>query len=414
MNAPGQLVCLLTAGHVSSTPRVIKEADALCAAGYRVHVVAGRNFAPADALDEELLREAPWTLTRLDSLHGPGVFTRKAVQRLARQLVSRVPSAGVRLAARVPYAGALAQARLAARVRADFYLGHQLAGLPMAALAADAVGVPFGFDLEDFHDGETEEARRDPALSAAIRVLQTRLLPRCRHLTAASPLIAQKYRECYQVNPLTVLNVFPLAQAPVSPMAPEPASPGQPAVLYWFSQTVGPKRGLEAMIAAAGLMRTPVEFQLRGNVWPDYRERLERLARQSGLRRPIRFLPLAHPREMARLAAHAHLGLATEEAGAPNRDLCLANKNFIYLLAGVPQLLSSTEAHRALAPDLGEAAQLIDLTQPREIARQVDEFLGDPARQARARAAAWRLARERYCWDLEQEKFLDSFRRALK
>ena len=38
------------------------------------------------------------------------------------------------------------------------------------------------------------------------------------------------------------------------------------------------------------------------------------------------------------------MGLSLEESRPRNRDLCLTNKVFVYLLAGIPQLLSHTAA----------------------------------------------------------------------
>jgi hypothetical protein len=113
---------------------------------------------------------------------------------------------------------------------------------------------------------------------------------------------------------------------------------------------------------------------------------------------------------MARLAAGADLGLSTEPSLPPNRDICLTNKIFIYLLAGLPQLLSNTAAQSAFAPELGAAAILGDLAQADAVARQLDEFFSDPTRIRAARAAAWDLAMRRFCWEVEKAKFLDSIR----
>ena len=406
-------VCLLTAGHVSSTPRLVREAEALCDAGYRVHVVAGRSFRPADGLDGALLRNARWTLERLDSLNGPAAALRKLQQRLARRLVRQAPFASVRIAALAQYAGALAQAKLAARHRADFYLGHQLAGLAMAVLAARSVNAHAGFDIEDDHDNETIDAMRDPALSTAARIIQARLLSECSHLTAASPLIARRYAARYGVKATTLLNVYPRADAPAAPHPAAPITVETPALLYWFSQTIGPGRGLETLLRAVARAKTPIAIQLRGHVSPTYRNTLEQLARDLGARAP-RFLPSAEPTEMVRLAAHAHLGLSLEEKTPPNRNICLPNKNFAYLLAGIPQVLSDTEAHTALAADLGEAGLLVPLDDLDEFARRLDDFLAAPECQARARTHAWKLAHERYCWDVERETFLKLVRKMLR
>jgi hypothetical protein len=93
-----------------------------------------------------------------------------------------------------------------------------------------------------------------------------------------------------------------------------------------------------------------------------------------------------------------------------NRDLCLTNKVFTYLLAGIPQLLSDTAAQRALAPDLGEAALLVDLGETDLVAGKLDDFFASPARAAAARRKARELAADRFCWDLEKSIFLDSIR----
>lgn len=411
---PAPLICLITPGHLSSTPRVLKEADALVAAGYRVHVVAGRHFIPVDPLDEGVLAGARWASTRVDAQTGAGVLLRKVQRKVSRLLLARTGFATARLAATALHAETLHLAAVAAGVKADFYLGHCLAGLAAAALAARARGVPYGFDVEDFHDAETESASADPVEARAIQRLQRTYLPGCRHLTAASPLIARAVAERYGVAPPAVLlNVFPRAHAPAAPVIPPAISGDRPAQFYWFSQTIGAGRGLESVLAVMGRMRTPVELHLRGFPVAGYVDTLQAIAARAGVKRPIRFLASGPAAEMARLAASADLGLSTEASSPLNRDLCLTNKIFVYLLAGLPQLLSATSAQRALAPELGAAGLLADLSDPDGTARMLDAYFADPAAMRTARQHAWQLAQERYCWDVEGEKFLSLIRRAL-
>lgn len=402
---PAPLICLITPGHLSSTPRLLKEADALVAAGYRVHVVAGRHYAPVDPLDEPISRAAQWALTRVDYRGGPLVFLRKLLRRLSRLAVKyRLPFTS-EMAARAHHAESLHLGAVAAGVPADLYIGHCLAALPAAAFAAKARGTAYGFDVEDFHDAETESAAADPVERTVIQRLQREHLPGCRHLTAAAPLIAAKYRELYGVDPTVVLNVFPRAQAPLAPGEPK-KDPAQPLRFYWFSQTVGPGRGLEAMVAVIGRMRLPAELQLRGFVSPAYAAELQAHAAQCGIRVPIRFLGPGPAAEMARLAAEADLGLSLETPPPLNRDVCLTNKIFIYLLAGIPQLLSHTAAQARLVPELGAAGLLCELGDTDRTALQLDEFFSDPARVASARTVASALAATQFCWDVEQENFL--------
>jgi glycosyltransferase involved in cell wall biosynthesis len=402
------LICLITPGHISTTPRLVKNADALFGAGYRVHVVAGAPFPPAEALDLDILASARWTYTKAAYRSGPIGFGRKVARLASRRLFSATGYSGMPVVARAHFAGTRSLTRAAARIPAQLYLGHCLAALPVAARAARTRACPYGFDIKDYHDEETDAAIGDPVERRIRQILQSRFLPGCGVLTSASPLIASKYEESYGVESQVVLNVFPLSQAPGHPVAPGPVSEQRPAVFYWFSQTIGPNRGLESAVAIISSMRTPSELHVRGFVAPDYAASLQSLASRSGLRRPVCFLPPASPNEMARLAAAADLGLSLEQSHPINRDICLTNKIFVYLLAGIPQLLSNTTAQTALAPRLGDAALVCDLSRTQETAACLDSFFADHDRVAKARNAAWRLARERYCWDVEKEILLNS------
>lgn len=407
-----QRICLITPGHIASTPRLVKEADALAEAGYAVHVVAGRHFPPADALDARILDKGIWPCTRVDDREGASL-ARKILRHAARKLFASLPVKTLKAAALAHHAETLRLARAASRIPADLYVGHCLAGLPAAALAARSRGVPYGFDAEDFHDAETEDNSENPGAREARHYLQKTLLPGCAHLTAASPCIAEKFSEIYNVNPLTVLNVFPLSEAPGEPAAVEPTSESRPARLYWFSQTVGEGRGLEEIVAILGKMRTPVELQLRGFASAEFRSRLGEHAVKYGLRRRIVFLEPGPPDQMARLAAEADLGLSIELAHPLNRDICLTNKVFIYLLAGIPQLLTDTTAQSRLAPELGGAALLCHLGETEKTAETLDRFFSDLPRREAAHQTARTLARGRFCWDIEKARFLDSIHSAL-
>ena len=117
-------------------------------------------------------------------------------------------------------------------------------------------------------------------------------------------------------------------------------------------------------------------------------------------------LPLAPPQEMALLASDYDVGLSLETEVTASRRLCLTNKIFTYLLAGVPVLMSDTPAQRALAPDLGAAATVVSLSNPDDIAAALDR-LAATASLATAKEVAARLGRERYNWDREKDILLD-------
>ena len=133
---------------------------------------------------------------------------------------------------------------------------------------------------------------------------------------------------------------------------------------------------------------------------------LRNVAAHVGYVGTLEFLPMGPASEMARLAAPYDVGLSLEQTTPHNRDLCLTNKIFTYLLAGLPILCTPTRAQQALAADLGPAALLVDLTRPAETAAALDAFFSTPDRLHTAAAAAWHTGHTRYHWDYEQRELL--------
>jgi glycosyltransferase involved in cell wall biosynthesis len=188
---------------------------------------------------------------------------------------------------------------------------------------------------------------------------------------------------------------------------------GDEPSLYWFSQTIGPGRGLESVIEAMAHMRTRVRVHLRGLLSAGYRAELLANAQSVGVADRVHFLPPAPPSEMARLAACHDVGLALELNTPFNRSICLTNKAFVYLLAGLPVLFSDTPAQRELAAQLGRVASLADLSQPRQIGAILDRLLAHRIWHQELRREAWLLGQTRYNWDTEQGLYLQAIEDAL-
>jgi glycosyltransferase involved in cell wall biosynthesis len=406
-------VCLIGPGHIASTPRLVKEADALHAAGFRVRVVAGTSHPMVAPLDAALEASRPWAVQRVPLgskwRRVPRVVCRRVAVALVRRRWLRTPTAAAW--AESELTGRLARAACAEP--ADLYIGHYLPGLYAAARAARRHGTKFGFDAEDSHVDELPDVPDHQGRRAARASLERQLLARCAHFTAASPLIADAYERRYGRRPVTVLNVFPRSEAPREPVPTAYLNGASRPTLYWFSQTIGPGRGLEAVVAAMGRMTVPVVLHLRGMPTTGYRDRLEARAAAPGVRERIVWHPPAAPGDMVRLAAGYDAGLALELVEPPNRAICLTNKAFTYLLAGVPVVLSDTPAQERLAAELGDAGAVVGRAHPETLAGVLDGFLADRAALARRRDVAWRLGRERYNWELEQRAFLASVGAAL-
>jgi hypothetical protein len=396
-------VCIVGSGSLASNPRLLKEADALHAAGYAVTAVCCDYTEALRAADDEIARSVPWQVRRVQRPRLERYTTRIARQ-AARVLGRCGVSVPVALAAEAYGGPGRALRRAAEDIAADLYVAHYVPSLPAAAAAARRRGALLGFDAEDFHPGEGTGGPDEALRMEMVERIESAALPACAYVTAASPLIGRAYAERYGIAvPATVLNVFPLAMAPKAEDGAGAGGAGLRA--YWFSQTIGLDRGLQAFIQAMARATTPVTLDIRGSNRWGHGDTLLAMAADLGLEGKVTLLPLAPPDRMAILAAPYDLGLSFETDVTESRRLCLTNKIFTYLLAGVPVMMSDTPAQRMLAPDLGDAASLVSLADPQGIAEALDR-LAPAAMRARAKSMARQLGRERYNWDREKEILL--------
>lgn len=395
-------VCLLTPGQLSVSPRVVKEADALTEAGYEVEVFCAHWTAWADETDRMLLKSRRWACTYVGGhpLHNriPYVWTR------LRHRVSRCAIAFVRhsLLQRWALCRVLPELECATRRKpADLYLAHYAGTLPAAVTAAQKYGACAGFDAEDF------ESSGSGSFAGAVReYVERQYLPQCSYMTVASPGIAEAYSVKYSIpRPVPILNVFPLS---LRPKEFRRSKRSGLLTLYWFSQTIGAKRGLEDVIQAMGRLRgLDIELHLRGAWQPGYQQRLFQFAELSGVKpQKIIIHKPASQDEMVRLASEFDVGLALEPGRDRNNDIALSNKIFTYLLAGNAVIATATTAQKPIMESLGEAGFCYQPGDVYTLTQRLEKWFQDRTSLEEARRQAWDVGTWRYNWDLEKKKFL--------
>lgn len=401
--------CLVTSTHVCKNPRLVKEADALTAAGHDVRVIAVAFNAEATRLDRELASSRGWRLEHVQtswrSLAGGarrggwGIVERAAMTGFE----ARWPASIVRDHACSRFLRPLSA--LAAWEGADTIIAHNLQALPAAARAARRLGARLGFDIEDLHSGELPDTPEHSSRRALVAAIEARYLPRCDYLTASSPGIADAIAELYGVRrPVVVLNAFP-AEHPSRDRASRDRVDPAPA-LYWFSQTLGPDRGVEDALHAIAAMTTPAHLYLRGAVSGDYRSRLLQHARQLGCADRVHLLDVVPPSELVARSAEHDVGLALEQPLTRNRDLCVTNKLFTYMLAGLAIAATDTTGQRSLLDGMDAGAFLYPAGDAAVLARRLDELLGSGERLAIAKAKASAAGVGRFSWEHESAKLI--------
>ncbi|MDP1748024.1 MAG: glycosyltransferase [Reyranella sp.] len=398
-------ICIVSPGNLASNPRVLKEADALHGAGYDVTAVVCDYTEELRDFDDKITAKVPWTVVRV-----PRPLGERAISIVADRLARIIAGTGARVPvvlAGYAHGGPVSALRRAAlAVPADLYIAHYTAGLAAAAPVARHHRAMLGFDAEDFHSGEGGDGPGEAFRMKMVETIEATNLPSCAYVTAASPLIGKAYATRYGLASTTVLNVFPLDLATASTCAGAASGEATSLRVYWFSQTIGLDRGLQTFLQAMTRTRTRVTFDVRGgNQWGGG-DRLMALARDLGIGDRVSLLPKAPPDQMVVLAAAYDVGLSLELESTENRRLCLGNKIFTYLLAGLPVVMSDTPAQCNLAPDLGAAAILVSLSDPDTIAAALDRLASSPGALAEAKSVAFRLSRDRYNWNVEKNALL--------
>jgi glycosyltransferase involved in cell wall biosynthesis len=295
------------------------------------------------------------------------------------------------------------------KIHADLYIGHNLGSLPAIILASQKYGSKSIFDFEDYHRGESDENSYQTKLN---REVEKKYIPLINKLTAASPAITEAYKYFYPGKKiLTINNVFPLAYA----IKEITELPDKPLKLFWFSQFIGKTRGLENVIKAmSSFYPDEIILTLLGSCSREMKNYFLSLASSYNLHQDqLVFLNPVEENEIFSIASQHHMGLASEYSHNINRDLCLTNKIFTYLLAGNALVLSDTYAQKSFLNENPGIGLLYKQNSTEELTAVFKLYLSDSHLLQLHRQNALNLAKTKYNWDIEQNQFLDNVKSVL-
>ena len=393
-----KIICLITSGQPSTNPRLVKEADALTQAGHEVIVIYAFWANWAQKADRLVLFDKAWKAIQVGgtSTDQKWKWYWTRIRHKIAQLLPIGHAAKLRAICR-PFDELLTAAKAQ---KADLYIGHNLAALPVAYWAAKSNKSRVAFDLEDFH--RAEEKNIDPSRQALKLLIENHYLPKVDALTAASPLIAENYERVLPDAPRirVVLNTFPKAV-----QSPYRQTTEQVLKLFWFSQTVGPDRGLEDVFRA--LEKIPniqVQLSLIGNVSEAVRWQF--LEAVSSPNHNIEFLGTVAPDKIFEIAARHDIGLALERKTPFNRDICLTNKIFTYLLSGNALIATATQAQSKFMTEYPKLGVVYEHGDTSALAKIIENYALDRVALEAARLAAWNIAHQKLNWENEQRPLL--------
>lgn len=384
---------IVSSGSPCRNPRPWKEADALGRAGHDVTLLTVSESPTLDAMEAELTAGAPFRHESVGRNRGGAT---RFFQRLQTRLAVQATIAGFEtLHALGPVAALRARARA---IAADLTIVHN--EIPHW-IGCDllAAGRRVAADFEDWHSEDLLPADRRGRPLAPMRRVEAQLLKHAAYVTTTSHALSAALAGRYGGRtPIVVTNSFPLQ--------PDPRiGNGEPPAFFWFSQTIGPGRGLEEFLAAWRQTSSPSRLVLLGQIRGGYDRDLLALLPES-FRSRVEFLPLVPPNELPGVIARHDIGLALEQSTIVNRDLTITNKILQYLNAGLAVVASGTVGQREVMARAPGAGVVVDLNQATALANQLDALLVDRVNLAATGRAARSAAEKTYCWEREAPKLV--------
>ena len=398
IDASRKKILIVTTGQPAANPRVVKEYEALISDGYRVKVLYTYSAEWSYKIDES--KYFSDSLKKQDFiLIGGNPYNRKvhyffsrALFRIFRTLVAILP---------LPFFKEMTIARsslylwfFAWNYKADVYIAHYLGALPATIKASKKYKGVVIFDAEDFHRGE--EPYHATQIGHVIEI-EDRLLPVVNLITTASPLICEAYAKLYPSKKvITLNNVFSRKY-----LQSVHDNNGE-LKLFWFSQNIGPNRGLEIIIDAINLLDFDLSLSLLGNIRD--KAYVQSLLKKSIHREKIHLLNAVPPDQIFKVASAFDIGIAAEIPYCENRNICLTNKIFTYLLAGNCILASDTAAQQNFMNTYKDVGLLYKHDDAEELANQIQRLYHDKAFLKTCKVNALALAENRMNWENESKK----------
>jgi hypothetical protein len=225
--------------------------------------------------------------------------------------------------------------------RPDMVIGHNPGTLYATYFAAQHFRCRSGFDVEDYHPGESNPVQ----VQRLTKVLMQELLPHFDYVSFASAPIMKQCVEDDDISniPSSLLlnNTFPENEFDAN----FKIHSGK-IKLIWFSQHISFNRGLEGIIDILKNYPDEMELHLYGHVNPDFE------AAYLYNNKQVILHGVQPQKELHHELALYDIGLALEPGKDLNNELAVSNKMMAYLQSGLFVIATNTEGHTQMLANL--------------------------------------------------------------
>lgn len=392
-------ISIVTSGHISTNPRVWREADALSDGGHEVTVI-GVSFDPKQAeIDKQMLNKRQWTYEAAADLRRRSVWHRSRA-RIGRTLLAM----NIHDPHSIGYAANRVLVR-AIKQKADLTITH-LEPAMWVGTELHKRGFRVGVDIEDWYSEASPET--NGPRQRFLHKLEEEILALSVHATTTSDVMADALVAQYRCRkPKVIYNSLP------SNMTCNSSVPPGPIWMIWFSQTLGKDRGLQDVFGALPLLHGHWRLELRAKAsaetraWVDSQVPLE-------LRSRVSIEPTVSPEQLSSVVANCDIGLAPEPPSSGNKALTIANKMFQYLQCGLTVAATDTPGQREVLTAFPEGGRLYCPGDSHSLAALLNALLSDPAKLRSCKTSIALRANQQFAYERQTGTLLESVHRGLE
>jgi glycosyltransferase involved in cell wall biosynthesis len=384
-----------------ANPRVWKEANSLASAGYRTSVLTVVYDNLKLKYDRELLHSSVDYQPVVDLSKESGSYSDVYLSRLRRKSAQilkkyfRIDT--VRLMVYRP--SKLLKAAL--NLNADLYIAHQETGLFIGNELLKK-GKRVAFDIEDWYSRDYVNSMR------AIKLLdlaESFALKNASYVSCPSDSMSDSLTSHFSLTerPCTIYNGFSIIENDnILNSNIEKDS------LVWFSQVIGPNRGLETLVKAMALIRKPMKVHLAGDAMPSFKQELE--AGFSKTCHQLYFHSAMEHHQLLPFISTFGIGLAIENNFPTSRETTITNKILQYVQAGISILATNTKGQIEVAKYISDRIRIVKTDDPEEWAREI-EYLNE--KKAGKCADQIKIFSDHFSWEAQEQKLLSLVRKVL-
>lgn len=380
-------VCMLLQGFAPKDVRVMREATALQEAGFEVTIIdiGNRSDGPrAEEIQGVRIKHMRMPLWYRPSRFKPWFLVKVALF-LMRSIFELM------------------------RVPTDVYHAHEEQVLIAAYIVARLRHKPLVFDAHELPFTD-HSVTRWPRLHAMATWLLARLVPSCSGVITVSPALAQEIFACYHGPEVTLIRNVPVWRSvEKQDRIRQRLGLGHETRIALYQGFVLPDRGLDVLIRAARFLDPTIVIVILGPGPDEYCAELQALVVSEDVGERVKFFPAVPYEELLGWTASADLGLTLFPPDySLSIRMCLPNKFFEYLLAGLPVLSSQLDilAEIIKTRDVGQVASSLE---PEALARSLSTMLADPEALERMGRNGKKAVWEEFCWEKEQGKLIQLY-----